>query len=81
MTDLQVRLEIAFVLGTRHEEMNKELAKHNKEMLLDSFEDMVEEIAVDFEAWQKDKDESKLQLLHDYIDGIDMPHLMERWGA
>lgn len=70
MTHSQILMEISYVLGIKNQELEKTTEETGREMLIDDFTDFVENLAKSFNIWQEGKDDSTLQLLHDFLNEI-----------
>ena len=66
MTKLQALLEISYLLGAE-QSLESELINQEKEMLIDNFGGLVENIYEDFQKWYETIDESELEALHQYL--------------
>lgn len=80
MTDLQIKLEIAYILGSRDKEFTGAFLEQGKELLVEEFELLVDDVASSFNKWQEDKDCSLLELLHEYLKDINLDALVAKWG-
>lgn len=70
MTHSQILMEISYVLGIRYQELENAIEETEREMLIDDFTNFVENLAKSFNIWQENKDDSTLQLLHDFLDEV-----------
>ena len=66
----EMMLEVAFLLGQKSELLEGALTRLGHELLLEDFLPAVTQMLVDFESWSEDKDDSTLELLHNFLSEL-----------
>ena len=81
MTENQILLEIAFMLGTKAETLSEEMFRQDKELIIENMDFMYSTLLMDCMCFIKEHDQSELQSVHDFMDQLDLADVVRKWGV
>lgn len=68
MTKTEILIETSYILGMKNKEFEKAIDDLGFELLIENYSLFLESLYNEFGEWQKDKDDSTLNLLHEFIE-------------